>query len=223
MFYGKVFFHREAEGRRKCLQYGTICSNAGFLGNPIAEGVFGAYGLLLASVFLIPLRIMMWTEGIAIFSGFTDRKSAMKKAATHPCVLACIVGIVLLITGFRFPGAISKTLGYIGRCNTAMSMLIIGMILGDMDPRTVWDKTAALYSLHRLVLLPLLMFAITWLLPISTTVRGIVVLLTAMPAGATTSILASKYGMEQEFATKLVIFSTLMSLPTLAVWSMLLA
>lgn len=223
ILYGKLMFRKEREGRRKCLQYGTICSNAGFLGNPIAEGVFGSYGLLLASVFLIPLRIMMWTEGIAIFSGSKDRKSAMKKAATHPCILACVLGIVLLVTGLRFPEAISKTIRYLGTCNTAMSMLIIGMILGDMNPKTLWDKTAAVYSFHRLVLLPLLMYVVTSLLPVSRTVRGIVVLLTAMPAGATTSILAAKYDMEEEFGTKLVIFSTLLSLPTLAVWSMLLA
>ena len=52
------------EGRYKCLQYGTICSNAGFLGNPIAEGIYGAEGLVLASVYLIPQRIMMWSSKV---------------------------------------------------------------------------------------------------------------------------------------------------------------
>ena len=42
VIYGKVMFRKEPEGRYKCLQYGTICSNAGFLGNPIAEGIYGA-------------------------------------------------------------------------------------------------------------------------------------------------------------------------------------
>lgn len=43
-----------------------------------------------------------------------------------------------------------------------------------------------------------------------------------MPAGATTSILAEKYDMEPEFATKMVIFSTLLSLPSICLWSMVL-
>ena len=47
-------------------------------------------------------------------------------------------------------------------------------------------------------------------------------ILTAMPAGATTSILAEKYGMESEFATKLVITSTLLSLPTVFLWNLIL-
>lgn len=223
VLYGKYMFRKEPENHQKCLRYATICSNAGFLGNPIAEGVFGSYGLLLASVFLIPVRIMMWSEGIAIFSGISDRKSAMKKAATHPCIVACGIGIILMITGFRFPFFISNTISYLGSCNTAMSMLIIGKILSNMDLKTMLDKTTWFYCIHRLILLPLITYCITSLLPVSTIVRGIVVLLTAMPAGATTSILAAKYDTDPEFGTKLVICSTLLSLPTLAVWSMLLA
>ena len=86
LVYGKVFFRKESEDRLKCLAYGIICSNAGFLGNPVAEGVFGSVGLMLASVYLIPQRIMMWSEGLAIFSGEADRKGTLKKVVTHPCV-----------------------------------------------------------------------------------------------------------------------------------------
>ena len=81
----------------KNLEYGTICSNAGFLGNPIAEGVFGAEGLVLASFFLIPQRIMMWSAGLAVFTGSTDRKATMKKVLTHPCIIACAVGLIFML------------------------------------------------------------------------------------------------------------------------------
>ena len=75
---------RQPEDRRKNLTYAIICSNAGFLGNPIAEGVFGSVGLMYASVYLIPQRIMMWSEGLAIFSGNKDPKGTLKKVLTHP-------------------------------------------------------------------------------------------------------------------------------------------
>ena len=220
--YGKLMFRKEAEGRRKCLQYGTICSNAGFLGNPVAEGVFGSYGLVLASVFLIPMRIMMWSEGLATFSGTSDRRATLKKVCTHPCILACVLGIILLVTGFRFPAPITSTISYLGACNTAVSMMIIGMILADIRLGEIWDWTVVKYTVHRLVILPLIIYVITAFLPVSQLVRGVVVLLSAMPAGATTSILASKYDMEPEFATKMVIFSTLLSIPTIFVWSIIL-
>ncbi|MDY5496649.1 MAG: AEC family transporter, partial [Anaerobutyricum sp.] len=53
-------------------------------------------------------------------------------------------------------------------------------------------------------------------------VTGVSVILAAMPAGATTSILASKYECDGEFAVKLVVFSTAVSLLTTPLWSMFL-
>ena len=222
VFYGRFMYRKQSEGRRKCLEYGTICSNSGFLGNPIAEGIYGAYGLVLASVFLIPLRIMMWTSGIAAFSGTSDKKKTLIRTATHPCIVACAIGLVLMLTGLRFPEPVTKSLTYLGQCNTALSMLVIGMILTDINVKTLFDKTVVLYTVHRLVILPLIVFAAVYFLPVSGIVKGVAVILTAMPAGATTSILAAKYEMEPEFATKMVIFSTLLSLPTLCLWSMVL-
>lgn len=53
-----------SKGKRMILQYGTICSNAGFLGGPIAEGIYGSMGLLYGSIYLIPQRITMWTVNV---------------------------------------------------------------------------------------------------------------------------------------------------------------
>ncbi len=220
--YGKLVFRKEAPGRRKCLEYGTICSNAGFLGNPIAEGLYGAEGLALASVYLIPQRVMMWGAGLPVFSGERDWRASVKKVVTHPCILACVLGILRMGTGVQLPEAVMGTVNALGNCNTAMSMLVIGMILAQIDLKTLWDPTVLKYSLHRLVILPLLVYLVCRLLPVSRTVLGVTVVLAAMPAGATTSILAEKYRMEPEFATKLVIFSTLLSLPTVALWSFFL-
>ena len=183
LVYGKVFFRKESEDRFKCLAYGIICSNAGFLGNPVAEGVFGSVGLMLASVYLIPQRIMMWSEGLAIFSGEADRKGTLKKVVTHPCVLACFIGILLMVTQFSLPSVILTPLQTVGRCNTALSMMVIGMILADIDLKTLADKTVIIYTVHRLLIIPLIVWGVLNLLPVSQLVRGVSVLLAAMPAG----------------------------------------
>ena len=46
---GKILFEFAEPGKKKVLQYATICSNAGFMGNPIIEGIYGQEGLLYAS------------------------------------------------------------------------------------------------------------------------------------------------------------------------------
>lgn len=222
VIYGKVMFGKESAERSKNLQYGTICSNAGFLGNPIAEGIYGLEGLTLANIYLIPQRIMMWTAGLSIYSGSIDKKATIKKIVTHPCILANAIGIFMMVTGLSFPAGINGMISAVGNCNTAMSMMVIGMILADINPKDFWDPTVVKFTIHRLIIIPALVYLACLPLPLNKEVRGLCVLLAAMPAGATTSILAEKYQVDSPFATKMVIFSTLFSLPTICIWSMIL-
>ncbi len=220
--YGRISYRSVPAAQRKCIQYGIICSNAGFLGNPIAEGLYGAEGLMLASIYLIPQRIMMWSAGLTIFTRSMSRKETVKKVLTHPCVVACGIGLVLMFGGITPPEVLLTPLRTIGRCNTALSMLVIGMILGDMDLKALLDRTVVRYTVERLILIPLLVYAACRLARFDRTVTGLSVILAAMPAGATTSMLAAKYGTAPEFATKMVVFSTLCSIPSIAAWSVLL-
>lgn len=220
--YGRLVFRKEPEGRNKCLRYGTICSNAGFLGNPIVEGIYGAQGLVLASIYLIPQRIMMWTSGLAVFTGSANRKATVQKVLTHPCIVMSGLGLVMMLTGWKLPEGIAGAVDAIGNCNTAMSMMVVGMILADIDLKEFWDVTVAKFTFHRLIVIPAAVYFVCRFLPLDRNAFGICVLLAAMPAGATTSILAEKYEVDAPFATKMVIFSTLLSLPTICLWSMIL-
>ncbi|MDD7210581.1 MAG: AEC family transporter [Lachnospiraceae bacterium] len=219
---GGVLYRKCSPGRRKCLRYATICSNAGFLGNPIAQGIYGNMGLTLASIYLIPQRIMMWSEGVSVFTEAPSKKEMLKKIFTHPCIIACEIGIILMLTGIRPPEFLDRTIVSVSNCNTAMSMLVIGMILADADFRSLVDKDVLFYSVIRLLVIPFLVWLPCYLLRVDRLVTGVSVILAAMPAGATTSILASKYECDGEFAVKLVVFSTAVSLITTPLWSMFL-
>ena len=223
LIYGKLIYRREPEGHRKCLQYATVCSNSGFLGNPVAEGLYGAEGLVMASIYLIPLRVMMWSSGLPIFSGTHDKKQTAVKVLTHPCIIACALGIVFMLGGWTLPAGLMGVVSALGSCNTAMSMMVIGMILERIRLAEFMDRSVLLYCVHRLLIIPGIVYLVCLLLPVAPMVRSLCVILAAMPAGATTSILAEKYQMEPAFATKLVIVSTLLSLPTLFLWTLLLA
>lgn len=222
LLYGKVAFPEESSDRRCNLIYAMICSNAGFLGNAVTEGIFGSTGLMLTSIYLIPQRIMMWSEGLAIYTGASDRRATVEKVITHPCVIACVLGLLVTTCAMPIPDMILSPTQSIGRCNTPLTMLMIGMILGDVDFRHMVDKTIVRFTLHRLVLMPLLVYLICFLLSVSKTVTGVSVLLAAMPAGATTSMLSAKYNRDSQFATKLVVFTTLCSLPATFFWCLFL-
>ena len=214
VIYGKVMFRKEPEGRYKCLQYGTICSNAGFLGNPIAEGIYGAEGLVLASVYLIPQRIMMWSSGLAVFSGSSDKMKTLKKVVTHPCILAVFFGFVLLITQVQLPGVVNQTIKTLANANTATCMILIGSILAGVPFKSLAGKDTLYYSFVRLILMPLLIWGGCRLAGIDSLVTNISVVLAGMPAASVTAILAEKYDSDAEFATRCVVLSTLLSVVT---------
>ena len=124
----KVLYRRVPHGPREVLQYGTITSNSGFLGNPMAEGIFGEMGLLYASVAMLPIRVIMWSAGVSLYTR-TSGKAVLKKLITHPCIIAVLIGFAVLLLPVPLPVFVSKTLHYVGDCTTCVSMLVIGSIL----------------------------------------------------------------------------------------------
>jgi len=222
LMFAKVFYNREPESRKKVLQYGTVCSNAGFMGNPIAEGVYGAEGLMYASIFLIPQRIVMWSAGVSYFTESPDRKTVVKKVLTHPCIIAVYIGLFLMITRLPLPAFLQNTIKSVGGCTTTVSMVLIGAILAEVEPGSILDWGIVKYAAIRLFLLPLLVYVSCRAFHVKPLLAGVSVLLTGMPAGSTNAILASKYDGDYIFATKCVVVTTLLSLVTIPLWCMVL-
>lgn len=218
MFLAKILFNKYPKDEKVVLQYGTICSNAGFLGNPIAEGVYGSIGLLYASIYLLPLRIINWSAGLSYYTESTDRKSLVKKVLTHPCIVTVFLGLILMITQIQLPTAISNTLSSLGGCSTPFTMLLIGVILAEGDIKTMVNKKTIKFSILRLILIPLAVFTGCKLCNVPELVAGVSILLAAMPAGTTTAILAVKYNKAPEFATKCVVLTTILSMLMIPIW-----
>lgn len=217
-----TLFNRMKKEQKPVLQYATVCSNAGFLGNAVAEGVYGEMGLLYGQIYLIPLRIVMWTAGISYFEGKSDFRSKLIKIITHPCIIAVIIGLVLMISGITLPSAIDRTLTSLGRCSTPLIMLFLGMVLAETGFEGMISKDTLLYSLLRLILIPAAVLLVCRILNVDAFITGLSVLLAAMPAGSTTSVLAEQYKADVAFASKVVVLTTLGSIILLPAWVYLL-
>ena len=211
------------EKHRKVLQYATICSNAGVLGNPIAEGIFGSMGLLYASIYLIPQRTFMWSAGLTYFTRCPSKRELARKVLTHSCIIAVAFGMVLLITGTTLPGFLGSTVNSIAGANTAVSMMLIGSFLVGVNVKSMFQKTFYYYSFVRLFLIPFLVFVPCRLLGLDSMVTGVSTILAAMPAASSTAILAAKYECDEVFASKCVVFTTVLSMVTIPVWCLFLA
>nr|WP_303181908.1 AEC family transporter [Lachnoclostridium phocaeense] len=221
-FISGILYRKVPKEKRMVLQYATVCSNAGFLGNPVAEGLYGSVGLLYASVYLIPQRIVMWSAGVSYFTECPSKKEVVKKVLKHPCIVAVEIGIVLMVTQVQLPGFLSSAIENVGGCTTAITMMLIGTILTDVDMRHILTRTTVAYSFIRLVFIPAVVFAGCWLANIDSVVAGVSVTLAAMPAGTTTAILAMKYHGDEEFATQCVVLTTMLSMAAIPIWSLII-
>jgi predicted permease len=218
----RFLYRRFSPERQACLKYATICNNSGFMGLPVAGAVFGDLGLLYGSIVLIPIRIFMWTSGLSLFTK-TDLKTKIKTIATHPCIWAVVLGFAYALTPVELPPFLLGTADVLAACTTALSMLVVGSILSEVDVKGVFEPACLFYSAIRLIAIPLAFYAVLRLLNLDPTVTGVTVLSSAMPAATTTAMLASKYGADAGFASKLIFVSTSLSLFTLPVLSLLLA
>lgn len=219
---GMVLYPGFPDSRKKVLQYATICSNAGILGNPIAEGIFGGLGLLYASIYVIPQRIFMWSVGLTYFTEAPDKKTLVKKVLNHPCIVSVFLGFILMAWQIPLPGFLNLTVKTVANANTFLAMMLVGTILAEVPVRELPNKATVYYSFVRLFLVPFLVFAGCRLGQVDSLVTGVSVVLSGMPAASVTAVMASKYGKDEIFATKCVVLTTLLSMLTVPVWCIFL-
>jgi predicted permease len=206
-----VLFRRYGPEQKKILFYATLISNASFLGNPMTESIYGPGALTYASVYLLPMRIALWTIGLTIFTG---ARKKLVKVIFHPCLTATYLGILIMVSGFNPPEFLRRVFFSLGNCTTPFSMMVIGHVLARADPKKMFSKTVLYYSFIRLIFIPFLVLGLVVLLRLDPLSAGVSVVLSGMPAPSTTSILADTYGGDRELASGIIFVSILCSLVT---------
>ena len=178
--------------------------------------------MMYASIYVIPQRIFMWSVGLTYFTEAPDKKTLCKKVATHPCILAVVIGFIMMVTQIQLPGVLNVTIKNIAGANTFLAMSLVGVILSRVKLTEIVDRDTIYYGFIRLIFIPLLVYIGCRLAAVDELVTGVSVVLAAMPAASTTAIIASKYKKDETFATRCVVSTTLLSLVTVPVWCLFL-
>lgn len=217
----KLLFRRYPANQKSVLSYGMICSNSSFVGLPIAHLMFGDLGVIYTSVFQIPLRFTMWTAGLSLFTD-VSKKDAFRKLVRHPCIIAVFVGLILMVAPISLPNFLEEAIDITSGCTVPLSMIVIGTILADAPIRSLFSKSVLWYTCLRLVFFPVLIWLVLKPFPLDSTLVNVCILITGMPAGSTTSILADKYGGDAIFASQIIFASTLCSILTIPLLTFLM-
>ena len=130
--------------------------------------------ILRACAALLASAVVMWSAGTTYFvAGETvDKRKVVKNVLTHPCLVAIYLGLLCMITQVRLPSVVLNTVKYIGSCNSALTMFIVGTILVDVPLRSICNRDTAAFSVLRLVLLPAAALGVGTLLRLEPTARA---------------------------------------------------
>lgn len=218
---GWLFWRKFPPEQEKILRYGTLIANSGFAGMAVIQGAYGTEGLFLASIFIIANRVLMWTAGISLFQP-EGKRDWVKQTLLNPGIIAVFLGLAWALPPLPLPAFCAKAIDAMGSCTVPISMILVGAILADVDWRGVFNGIVLLSSAVRLLLLPFLALLLLRAVGFPPLGTAVAVILTGMPVGSTTAILAEKYGADARFASKCVFVSTLFSLVTIPILTLFL-
>lgn len=200
------------------LHFANVFVNTGYVGFPVLYSIYGAEGVIYGSIFNMFFVVFVWTYGLLLFKGSLNKneiKKEMLSVILNPSILAVFIGIFMMISGIRLPAPIFSSIKSIGNITGPLSMFIIGNILSNVKIKNHFRDWTIYYGITlKLVAIPLTIYLLSLLLNDYSKAVNSVIVMTAMPASAMTSILAESFDKEKEFAAIIVSATTLLSLIT---------
>lgn len=134
----------------------VIYSNCGNLIVPLVSFVLGEEWVFYTCAYMMVSTVLTWTHMQTLLSGGRGSGN-LKSIILNPNIIAIVIGLVLFFTGIRIPEVLETTIDGFGGAIGPVSMLVVGMLIGNMDLKWVFTrKRPYLISVFRLVVFPVI-------------------------------------------------------------------
>lgn len=210
-FLSKLFTKNRYE--RNVYHYTLTIPNYGYMGYALAEGLFGAAGLLNIVVFCLFINVYIASIG---FIMLTNQKINWK-LFVKPNFAGLIIGIFLGLTQIPMPSIVSDVVNTSAACLSPLAMLLTGIVISEFHFKDlITDKKAYIVAALRLVIIPLFVFFA--MKPFfSTEIITTAVLYYALPCGLNTIVYAKSANENYVLGAKFAVVSNILSLITLPI------
>jgi predicted permease len=195
----------------------SVLINAGNMGIPIILFAFGDAGLAIAIIFLMINIIINATIGVFIAAGaHSNPVQAIQQIFLLPAIYTIAAGIFTQQMNLVLPQSILNPLTLLGEASIPVSLLLLGAQLSQTQFSQQVGPTLAA-SVIRLLLTPVIAFILTHFLNLTGLTQKVLILQTSMPTAVYAAILASKFQARPDFASGVILFSTLASAGTITI------
>jgi malonate transporter len=209
----------------------TICgmtaamTNTGFVALPVLHSIYGQPAVLpaaIATVFvaavMFPVTVILLEAEAHAGDGKPARPATLaKQIVLNPMVLATLIGLAWSIAGWRIPAPLAAYLNILAAALTPCALFAIGLGLTLDELRANLNAAIAL-TVVKLVLMPLIVYALCVVLGLDRLNTIAAVICAAVPTAKTVYILAGSYKVEEELVASTVSITTLLSVVTLMAW-----
>ncbi len=206
--------------KKTIIHFSNVFSNTGYIGFPVLNAIYGPEGVVYGSIFNMFFVIFVWTYGLMLFKGHIEKDELRKevlKTLLNPSIIAVIIGVVIITFNIEIPRLLYSSINTVGSISGPLSMIILGAIVSKGKIRSSLGDWKLYYGLMvKMAVLPLILILIS-LFTHRDIVTNSVIIIASMPAATMTSIFAESFNKEKDFASIMVLMTTLLSVLTIPI------
>lgn len=196
--------------------FAMMFGNVGFIGYPIVASIFGHQAIFYAALLNMPNTFFIFTAGVMLVKGERSRGSFNWKMFLSPMMLSAYIATIIVAFGIHVPHLIGNPVTMIGNITVPGSLLVIGSSLSEIKfGNMLRDYRVYVTSLFRLVLIPLVMYAVFRLCNVNELVNEINTVVIAMPVAAFGVMFCMRYNRDENLMTELTLVTTVLSVITI--------
>ena len=208
-------------GRFGAFTQGALRFNT-YLGLAAVGSLYGQAGLTLAALML---ALMVPTVNVlSVWSLTAERgvsvRSLLLPILKNPLILACLGGALINLSGLGLPGGSERLLGLLAAASLPLGLLCVGAALkpeqlGGEIPSLAWNSGL------RLLVMPLLAWAVAYGLQLPPMESSVLVLFFALPTAPTAYVLTRQLGGDSHLMAGIITLQTLLAAASLPLLLML--
>lgn len=247
IFITKLIYIKYNGDKKVVLEILTTFGSTTFFGIPIISAVYGATGVMYASIFNIAYRVFLYSYAYIKMSGIKADKNNIKQMFLNSIVLATFLGMFIWIFQDSLPQItigeksyaflridktafwLFKPMTYLAALSSPLAWLAIGAKLADISlVEAISSRDSWIYSFIKVLVVPfinliaLYILTVTNILPISFVGLASVIIMMATPTATVAAAYAIKFDKESVLTSNCSLLSTIFSVVCMPLWIVVL-
>lgn len=164
---------------------------------------------------------LMNTVGI-FFASMGGEKNAtlresLQRVVRMPLIHAALLGIGLQLLAVPLPVPLMQGVSLIADASIPTVMLVLGMQLAAIVRRKVVYRYVSAVVIIRMFISPVIAVIILSFLPVNDLLKSVIIVQSAMPAAANTTMFALQFGTEPDLVSFTTFITTIISIATIPI------